>query len=161
MANPNITFEPAGPEDTQTLIELDRTIFPEADIFEAEIYEMFDSFLIMDGERLIGSFGLLFNSGVWRDDQDTPPVCAGSTFLMTLGVLPDMRRQGIAKQAMAWMVEYARSKGQKMIRSTCRESNEESKALHRKLGFTILTTDPKFYAGPDEDAFVYALYLKK
>lgn len=162
-SKPKITFIPAGPEQAKQLVALDKQIFPEGDIISAEDYEnqQCTNFFILTDGHPVGSYGYMLNTGVWSYYEPLPPSVPGTTFILTIGVLPNMRGIGIGQRAMEEIIKSAKAAEQRLILSTCREvTTPQSVVLHRKAGFKTEYVLPNFYPEPNqEDAIVYKLKL--
>ena len=94
----------------------------------------------VDGE-MVG-----FIAGDPRRDEQTG-------WIMTLGVLPDWRRQGIAE---ALLSECEQKMGLPTVKLTVRRGNEPAIALYQKLGYTQTDIWSRYYQNGED-----GLVLKK
>lgn len=78
---------------------------------------------------------------------------ADQAHLVTFGVAPDCRRQGIGVFLLRQIIAYVmRNKGDSLILEV-RKGNAAAIALYQSVGFIVIRSQPKFY--PDgEDGFV-------
>jgi len=74
-----------------------------------------------------------------------------------LAVLPEFRRNGIAKSLMQSLINYSQSKNIYEITLEVRASNQKAISLYEKLGFKKAGLRKKYYQGT-EDAILMALY---
>jgi ribosomal-protein-alanine N-acetyltransferase len=72
--------------------------------------------------------------------------------ITTLGVDPALQRQGIAKQLMKYLLDYAHSLGVSLITLEVRQSNTAAKTLYQSFGFKTVAIRKHYYTLPDEDA---------
>jgi ribosomal-protein-alanine N-acetyltransferase len=72
-------------------------------------------------------------------------------YINTLAVNPTMRRQGIARRLLQYILENTRAR-----RATLevRRSNVAAQKLYEALGFAITAVRPRYYNHPEEDALV-------
>ena len=72
-------------------------------------------------------------------------------YINTVAVNPTMRRQGIARRLLRYILESTRA-----ARATLevRRSNVAAQKLYEALGFVITTVRPRYYSNPEEDALV-------
>lgn len=71
----------------------------------------------------------------------------------TIAVVPEFRRQGIARRMMAMIQEHAIQRGANRILLEVRTTNESAIALYKSLGYAIIAERPNYY-GPNLDAYV-------
>ena len=88
-------------------------------------------FLAFDGEEAIG-FAQCQLRQDYVEGTDTSPV----GYLEGLYVKESYRKQGYAKLLIAHAEQWARNKGCQEFASDCELDNEESLAMHLRLGFT-------------------------
>ena len=67
--------------------------------------------------------------------------------LMLLAVRPDVRRRGIARRLVEWLVTSAATAGVATIHVELRAGNADAYALYRRLGFEETLRVPGYYAG--------------
>jgi ribosomal-protein-alanine N-acetyltransferase len=66
---------------------------------------------------------------------------------MLLAVRPDVRRRGIARRLVEWLVTSAATAGVATIHVELRAGNAGAYALYRTLGFEETLRVPGYYAG--------------
>jgi ribosomal-protein-alanine N-acetyltransferase len=107
-----------------------------------------------------GSFGALACVG----DQPIGLVIALATGpdaeILTLGVLPDFRRRGVARRLVASVGERASSVGCERLLLEVAEDNVAARNLYRRLGFADIARRPAYYRRPIGDA-VAAIVLAR
>ena len=94
----------------------------------------------VDGKRVAGYVG----SQTVIDETD----------MMNVAVHPEYRRQGIAQQLVAELVEQLRSVGSHALTLEVRASNDPAIALYKKLGFLQAGLRKNYYRNPKEDALI-------
>ncbi len=83
--------------------------------------------------------------------------------LLNLAVHPESWGQGLARAAIAHLLEQARSQGLKDIWLEVRESNQRAQRLYRQQGFAMVGRRRGYYpaaAGEREDALLMRLSLQ-
>ena len=92
-----------------------------------------------------GAFGIL----ACLDDQPIGLVMAlaagPDAEILTLGVLPDFRRLGVAGRLLASVAERAGAAGCERLLLDVAEDNEAAYALYRRLGFVDIARRPAYY----------------
>ncbi|OSM02334.1 putative 30S ribosomal protein S18 alanine acetyltransferase [Magnetofaba australis IT-1] len=82
--------------------------------------------------------------------------------VMSVGVAPQLRRQGWGARLMAELIEIARSQEGAAMLLEVRDANHAARALYEKLGFAVIGVRKGYY--PDkhnpEDAIVMRLDLE-
>jgi len=82
--------------------------------------------------------------------------------VLTLGVLPGLRRQGIAAALLGQALELARQSGASRLLLEVAADNRPALAFYRRQGFQPLSRRPDYYrraSGPPVDAEVLCLPL--
>ena len=74
--------------------------------------------------------------------------------VMNLGVVPEHRRQGLARWLMGFALELGARRGARRALLEVRRSNQPALALYASLGFVPLGVRPGYYQSPREDAVV-------
>lgn len=74
--------------------------------------------------------------------------------VMNVAVIPQYRRQGIAKLLIQSLIEQLQSKGVQKLSLEVRVSNEPAIALYNMLGFEQVGRRPGYYRKPREDALI-------
>ena len=67
-------------------------------------------------------------------------------------VAEDMRRRGVARAMLQWMLAHLADQGAKTVFLEVRAQNEPARALYRALGFTQVGLRRGFYRDPADDA---------
>lgn len=97
-------------------------------------------FVALEGERVLGYVGA--------------QSVQGEADMMNLAVLPEFRRQGIAKALLAALEEHLREHGVNALTLEVRASNAPALALYEKWGFQQVGRRKGYYEKPKEDALI-------
>ena len=142
------------PDDLQSVIRINRFCLPEnyMDFFFMELHQRFpETFVVAEeDENIVGyimcrievglaSFGL---GGLIRKGH-----------VVSIAVLPQGRRKGVAQALMSKAMEGMRHYNAKLCYLEVRVTNEPGVALYNKLGFEVSRTIHGYYAD-NEDAYV-------
>ena len=73
--------------------------------------------------------------------------------ILTVAVLPEYRRQGIAKEFMRQIEEWSHQRGASALMLEVEQSNESAIELYKSLGYMKISVRMDYY-GPGKDAFV-------
>lgn len=73
--------------------------------------------------------------------------------VLTVAVLPDFRRQGIAREFMRQIEEWAKDRGASALMLEVEKSNSAAIELYKSLGYMQISVRMDYY-GPGQDAFV-------
>jgi ribosomal-protein-alanine N-acetyltransferase len=73
--------------------------------------------------------------------------------ILTVAVLPEYRRRGIAKEFMRQIEEWSRERGASAMMLEVEQSNESAIELYKSLGYMKISVRMDYY-GPGKDAFV-------
>jgi ribosomal-protein-alanine N-acetyltransferase len=73
--------------------------------------------------------------------------------VLTIAVLPDFRRQGIAREFMRQIEEWAKDRGASASMLEVEKSNSAAIGLYKSLGYLQISVRMDYY-GPGQDAFV-------
>ena len=124
--------------------EIEKTCFSKpwsrADL-KAQLDIKTSHFLVADVDgRAVGYMGL--------------QIFSGEGYVTNIGVLPEYRRQGIAKA----LIEEAMKNEMEFITLEVRKSNAPAIKLYKSMGFKNVGRRPKFYREPVEDAILMTLY---
>ncbi len=82
-------------------------------------------------------------------------IFSGEGYVTNVAVLPEYRRQGIAKALIAEAIKN----DMEFITLEVRESNQAAISLYEAFGFIQVGKRPKFYRNPEEDALIMTLYI--
>ena len=83
----------------------------------------------------------------------------GTGEITNVMVLPEYRRQGIAKRMIADLIVRGRRLGAEEFTLEVRVSNKTAINVYEKLGFVGEGIRPKFYRNPEEDALI--MWMRK
>ena len=75
--------------------------------------------------------------------------------ILTFGVLPEFRRQGLAQTMLNQMFDYARQKQVQRIFLDVAEDNIPAIKLYEKMGFLKVYCRKGYYQSGKKDAFIY------
>lgn len=131
-----------GPDDSAAVSALEQVVFPQ---------EAWSAALVL--EELSSPWGTYV--GVFQDD-----VLVGyggikgdrEVDLMTLGVHPDYRGQGLGRAVLRELKRVAADKRARKMFLEVRVGGEAAKGLYASEGFKEIGTVPNYYANPVEDA---------
>jgi [ribosomal protein S18]-alanine N-acetyltransferase len=73
--------------------------------------------------------------------------------ILTVAVLPEYRRQGIAKEFMRQIEEWSHQRGASAMMLEVEHTNESAIELYKSLGYMKISVRMDYY-GPGKDAFV-------
>jgi ribosomal-protein-alanine N-acetyltransferase len=73
--------------------------------------------------------------------------------ILTVAVLPEYRRQGIAKEFMRQIEQWAKERGASAMMLEVEHTNESAIELYKALGYLKISVRMDYY-GPGKDAFV-------
>mgnify|MGYP006071330709 FL=1 len=73
--------------------------------------------------------------------------------ILTVAVLPEYRRQGIAKEFMRQIEQWSKERQASAMMLEVEESNESAIELYKALGYMKISVRMDYY-GPGKDAFV-------
>ena len=73
--------------------------------------------------------------------------------ILTVAVLPEYRRQGIAKEFMRQIEQWSQERGASAMMLEVEQSNESAIELYKSLGYMKISVRMDYY-GPGKDAFV-------
>jgi ribosomal-protein-alanine N-acetyltransferase len=81
------------------------------------------------------------------------PAAGVEADILTVAVLPEYRRQGIAKEFMSQIEQWSRERGASAMMLEVELSNESAIKLYESLGYMKISVRMDYY-GPGKDAFV-------
>ncbi len=87
---------------------------------------------------------------------------AGETELLTIAVIPEFRRRGIAAHLIRLLCNMAKSRGSEQVFLEVSAENKPAIVLYEKAGFLRTGLRPKYYKSPEGnsvDAVIMALDL--
>lgn len=137
--------------DIPVFVSLDKQLFPYSPWSASQYSEEFSSstrrfFVAVDAAGRIAGYAGVFAPGAAEAD------------ILTVGVVPEHRGQGIATALMALITDWARAQGSTAMMLEVKTDNVEAIGLYEKLGYSKLNTR-KDYFGPGLDALVMRLDL--
>jgi ribosomal-protein-alanine N-acetyltransferase len=144
-----IKYRAAAQLDLPVLVSMERVLFADSPWSMGQFREEFKGvpksryFLVAtnDEDQIVGYAAVLVIApGVEAD-------------VLTVAVLPDYTRQGIATQFMAELEKWSLSKGAPAMMLEVGTKNASAIALYEKLGYENISTRKGYY-GPGLDAFV-------
>jgi ribosomal-protein-alanine N-acetyltransferase len=144
-----ITYREAIPLDLPVLASMEKVLFADAPWSMGQFKEEFKGvpktryFMVATDEQdqIVGYAAVLVVApGVEAD-------------VLTVAVLPDFTRRGIASQFMGKLEIWSRGKGAPAMMLEVGVNNASAIALYEKLGYQNISTRKGYY-GPGLDAFV-------
>ena len=79
--------------------------------------------------------------------------------ITTVAVLPEYRRQGVAKRLMSTLESYLTARGVCRMLLEVREGNAPARALYAALGFKEYSRRRGYYTSPREDAVLMEKHI--
>ena len=146
-----ISYRVATAFDLPVFVSLDKELFPYSPWSASQYKEEFSSptrhFVVAvdEAQSIIGYAGV-FAPGAAEAD------------VLTVGVVPNHRGKGIARQLMVLITDWAREQGSTAMMLEVKVDNAEAIGLYESLGYSKLNTR-KDYFGPGLDALVMRLEL--
>lgn len=134
------------------IVLLDHEVFPDLPYPYFVLRQFLDAFkdhliVVHDGDRLCGYV------------LATPP-SEGQSWILTLGVAPGMRHQGLGRQLMREALDSLRTEGARTARLGVRPENAPAIRLYESLGFVQDSGEAREgYYGPGEDRLLMTLAL--
>jgi ribosomal-protein-alanine N-acetyltransferase len=146
-----ITYREANAFDLPVFVSLDKDLFPYSPWSASQYKEEFSSptrhFVVaLDQEECIIGYAGVFAPGHTEAD------------ILTVGVVPNHRGQGIAKALMALLTDWANAQGSTAMMLEVKTDNHEAIGLYESLGYLKLNVR-KDYFGAGLDAQVMRLEL--
>jgi ribosomal-protein-alanine N-acetyltransferase len=146
-----ITYRVATAFDLPVFVSLDKELFPYSPWSASQYKEEFSSptrhFVVaVDDEQSIIGYAGVFAPGAAEAD------------VLTVGVLPNHRGKGVARQLMELLTNWAHNQGSTAMMLEVKVDNAEAIGLYESLGYSKLNTR-KDYFGPGLDALVMRLEL--
>ena len=146
-----ITYRVANAFDLAVFVSLDKKLFPYSPWSASQYKEEFSSptrhFVVAldDAQSIIGYAGVFAPGGAEAD-------------VLTVGVIPNHRGKGIARQLMALITDWAKQQGSIAMMLEVKVDNTEAIELYESLGYSKLNVR-KDYFGAGLDALVMRLDL--
>src|ERR1700722_18616835 len=142
--------EAVVPNEIEALCKFDQIAFESfpADLFDADEWAQYESYwMIVDG-RIVGCSAFLHDV-----DYDERPR-QKCLWIVSTGILPEFRGQGLGSKQKEWRLEYARQRGFEVIVTNMRQTNTRIIRLNQTFGFTTRELVPGYYSDPEEAAVV-------
>ena len=146
-----ITYRIANAFDLPVFVSLDKELFPYSPWSTSQYKEEFSSptryFVVaLDvAENIVGYAGVFAAGSVEAD-------------ILTVGVVPEHRGKGIAKELMALITDWAKDQGSTAMMLEVKTDNLEAIGLYESLGYSTLNIR-KDYFGAGLNAQVMRLEL--
>jgi ribosomal-protein-alanine N-acetyltransferase len=146
-----ITYRIAKAFDLPVFVSLDKELFPYSPWSTSQYKEEFSSptryFVVaLDvAENIVGYAGVFAAGSVEAD-------------ILTVGVVPEHRGKGIAKELMALITDWAKNQGSTAMMLEVKTDNLEAIGLYESLGYSTLNIR-KDYFGAGLNAQVMRLEL--
>jgi len=146
MTKNGVTYRIANAQDIPVMVSLDKQLFPyspwSSGQYREEISAPTRHFIVAldDAQSIIGYAGVFAPRGAAAD-------------ILTVGVIPEHRGQGIAKALMALITEWAKTQGAEAMMLEVKIDNLEAISLYETLGYLKLNIR-KDYFGSGLDALV-------
>ena len=146
-----ITYRVATAFDLPVFVSLDKELFPYSPWSASQYKEEFSAptrhFVVaLDGEQIIIGYAGVFAPGGAEAD------------VLTLGVVPNQRGKGVARQLIALITDWAKQQGSTAMMLEVKVDNTEAIGLYESLGYSKLNVR-KDYFGAGLDALVMRLDL--
>jgi len=146
-----IVYRSATAFDLPVFVSLDKELFPYSPWSASQYKEEFSSptrhFVVaLEAQQNIIGYAGVFAPGAAEAD------------ILTVGVVPDHRGQGIAKALMALITDWAHAQGSTAMILEVKSDNLEAIGLYESLGYSKLNVR-KDYFGAGLDAQVMRLEL--
>jgi len=146
-----ITYRVATAFDLPVFVSLDKELFPYSPWSASQYKEEFSAptrhFVVaVDDEQSIIGYAGVFAPGAAEAD------------VLTVGVVPNHRGKGVARQLMELLTNWAHNQGSTAMMLEVKVDNAEAIGLYESLGYSKLNTR-KDYFGPGLHALVMRLEL--
>jgi ribosomal-protein-alanine N-acetyltransferase len=146
-----INYRVATAFDLPVFVSLDKELFPYSPWSASQYKEEFSAptrhFVVaVDDEQSIIGYAGVFAPGAAEAD------------VLTVGVVPNHRGKGIARQLMVLITDWAHKQGSTAMMLEVKVDNAEAIGLYESLGYSKLITR-KDYFGAGLDALVMRLEL--
>ena len=146
-----INYRVATAFDLPVFVSLDKELFPYSPWSASQYKEEFSAptrhFVVaLDDEQSIIGYAGVFAPGAAEAD------------VLTVGVVPNHRGKGVARQLMELLTNWAHNQGSTAMMLEVKVDNAEAIGLYESLGYSKLNTR-KNYFGPGLDALVMRLEL--
>ena len=153
----SVTIEPGTPEALPAILKIEEACFSAPwtrKMLEAELTgNQFAHFLLAKsvGQGGTGSAAIIGYLCFWIVFEEVR--------LMNLAVVESMRRRGIASALVTEALQAGVAQSATRALLEVRASNQAAQSLYAGLGFHHVSTRPKYYTNPIEDAVLMELAL--
>ena len=151
------------PRELRSLVTFDHKAFREypADWFDREMWLDCEAWwMLVDGIRA-GCCAFQrhvdFREDIVQNRRNAH--LRGSLYIVSTGILPQLRGLGLGRLLKCWQVSYATHHGFTRVVTNTRKSNRAMLHLNRSFGFKIVRTTPDYYQQPLESTVVMELLL--
>jgi ribosomal-protein-alanine N-acetyltransferase len=79
--------------------------------------------------------------------------------VLSVATVPEFRRRGLGRALLAYAIDFARSRGGRIVLLEVRPSNHAARELYAAFGFVTARVRPHYYADNMEDAIEMTLAL--
>jgi ribosomal-protein-alanine N-acetyltransferase len=87
-------------------------------------------------------------------------VVADEMKISNVAVAASMRRRGLARKLLHYLLHVARGRGCRVVSLEVREGNRAARSLYESLGFRAVGRRPRYYRPDGEDALLMDLLLE-
>lgn len=141
------------PRDRDALVEFDCQVFG-SDAFAPEDWDDLESYWMLVNGKRVGCCAFK------RDCDFDGKKRHGSLYIVSMGILPGYRGEGLGDGFKGWQIAWARRHGFTQIVTNSRQSNRPMIRLNEKYGFESIGNTPQgYYSQPAEPAVVMELIL--
>ena len=156
LADMGLVIGPAAVRDLDEVLAIEALCFRapwSITAFEAELHNAFSRFVCARASAPGGGGpGTLAGFAIYWLVED-------ELHLINFGVRPEMRRRGIARAMMEYILADGAAARSRIATLEVRTGNAAAIALYRGFGFVPIHVRPKYYVDNDEDALVMMLEL--
>ena len=143
-----ITYRQPIALDIPVLVTYEKQLFPYSPWNSAQFKEELAGIpttrymsIAENGNTIIGYCGVFL------------PAAGVEADVLTVAVLPEFRRQGIAKEFMRQIEQWSKERGASAMMLEVEHTNQSAIALYKNLGYMKISVRMDYY-GPGKDAFV-------
>ena len=135
-----ITYRTPIALDIPVLASYEKDLFPYSPWSTAQFKEEFAGIpktrfmLVAESENRIVGYCAIFLPGA-----------TAAADVLTVAVLPEFRRQGIARELMRQMEQWAKERGATSVMLEVETFNESAIALYQALGYSQISTRANYY----------------
>ena len=152
LADIGIAIRPAAAQDLDEVLAIEAQCFRapwSRAAFESELGHAFSRFVCA---RTAGGEGPLAGFEIYWIVED-------EIHLINLGIHPELRRRGIARALVEYLLNEGASARSRIATLEVRKGNAAAIALYQGFGFVQVSIRPHYYVDNGEDALVMMLEL--